>query len=102
MAHFFKKKPGIFTAGLLLGTVGIKLLTSDDAKKVYSHCTAAVLRAKECVMKTVTCVRENAEDVYSDAKNINEKRAAEKEEFDDKSEEIISEEAKTEEVKTEE
>ena len=26
---------------------GIKILSSDDAKNVYSNCTAAVLRAKE-------------------------------------------------------
>ena len=50
----------IFAAGVLFGTAGIKLLTSRDAKKVYSHGTAAVLRAKDCIMKTVTNVQENA------------------------------------------
>ena len=39
--------------------------------------TAAVLRAKDCVMQAVTNVREDAEDVYADAKDINERRAAE-------------------------
>ena len=52
-------------------------LSSKDAKKVYSHTTAAVLRAKDCVMQAVTNVREDAEDVYADAKDINERRAAE-------------------------
>ena len=56
MSNFFKKidgkKTGIFAAGVLFGTAGIKLLTSRDAKKVYSHGTAAVLRAKDCIMKT--------------------------------------------------
>ena len=33
-------------------------------------------RAKECVMKTVSTVQENAEDIYADAKAINEERAA--------------------------
>lgn len=60
MSNFFKKidgkKTGIFAAGVLFGTAGIKLLTSRDAKKVYSHGTAAVLRAKDCIMKTVTNV----------------------------------------------
>lgn len=73
------KKIGLFAAGLLFGTAGIKVLSSRDAKKVYSHTTAAVLRAKDCVMETVTTVRENAEDVYAEAKAINERRAAEAE-----------------------
>ena len=42
---------------MLFGTAGIKLLGSRDAKKVYAHTTAAALRAKEGVMKTVTAVR---------------------------------------------
>ena len=69
------KKIGLFAAGVLFGTAGIKLLGSKDAKKVYAHTTAAALRAKEGVMKTVTAVREGAEDVYADAKEINERRA---------------------------
>ena len=69
------KKIGLFAAGVLFGTAGIKLLGSKDAKKVYAHTTAAALRAKEGVMKTVTAVREGAEDVYADAKAINEHRA---------------------------
>ena len=69
------KKIGLFAAGALFGTAGIKLLGSKDAKKVYAHTTAAALRAKEGVMKTVTAVREGAEDVYADAKAINERRA---------------------------
>ena len=69
------KKIGLFAAGVLFGTTGIKLLGSKDAKKVYAHTTAAALRAKEGVMKTVTAVREGAEDVYANAKAINERRA---------------------------
>ena len=71
------KKLGLFAAGLLFGTAGIKVLSSKDAKKVYTHTTAAVLRAKDSVMETVTTVRENAEDIYADAKAINEQRAEE-------------------------
>ena len=65
------KKTGIFAAGVLFGTAGVKLLASKDAKKVYTNCTAAVLRAKECVMKTATTIQENAEDIYEEAKEIN-------------------------------
>lgn len=73
------KKTGIFAAGVAFGTAGIKVLSSKDAKKVYANCTAAALRAKECVMKTVTTVQENAEDILADAKTINEERMAEAE-----------------------
>ena len=47
------KKIALFAGGTLFGTAGVKILASDDAKKVYTQCTAAVLRAKDCVMKTV-------------------------------------------------
>ena len=69
------KKFGLFAAGVLFGTAGIKVLSSKDAKKVYTHTAAAVLRAKDSVMETVTTVRENAEDIYADAKAINQQRA---------------------------
>ncbi len=58
------------------GTAGVKILASDDAKKLYTNCTAAVLRAKECILKTAATVQENAEDIYAEAKQINEDRAA--------------------------
>ena len=47
------KKTGIFAAGVLFGTAGIKVLSSKDAKKIYTHTTAAALRMKETVMDTV-------------------------------------------------
>ena len=70
------KSTGIFAAGVLFGTAGIKVLASKDAKKLYTNCTAAVLRAKDCVMKTATTVQENAEDILAEAQQINESRAA--------------------------
>ena len=70
------KKLGLFAAGTLFGSAGFKLLSSKDAKRVYTNVTAAALRAQESVMTTVTCVRENAGDILADAKAINEERAA--------------------------
>ena len=70
-------KLGFFAGGVLFGTAGIKILSSKDAKKVYTEATAAALRAKDCVMTTVTTVKENADDIPADAKEINEKRAEE-------------------------
>ena len=82
------KKGGIFAAGVLFGTAGIKALSSKDAKKVYTNCTAAVLRAKKCVMTVANTIQENCEDIYADAKDINEKREAAADElfFEDASE----------------
>lgn len=81
MFNFVKKvdlkKTGIFAAGVLFGTAGIKVLSGKDAKKLYTNCTAAFLRAKDSVMKTVTLVQENAGDIYAEAQQINEDRAAE-------------------------
>ena len=59
-----------FAGGLLFGTAGLKILSSRDAKKVYVHTTAAVMAA-------ATSVKEGAEDIYADAKALNEKYAAE-------------------------
>ena len=82
-------KIGLFAGGALFGSAGIEILTSKDAKKLYTNCTAAVLRAKECVMKTATTIQENAEDIYAEAVQINEDRAAE---ADAKVEESLDEE----------
>ena len=71
------KKIGLFAGGVLFGTAGIKILSSKDAKKVYTNCTAAVLRAKDCVMTTATTMQENAEDILAEAQQINERRAEE-------------------------
>lgn len=70
-------KIGLFAGGALFGSAGIEILTSKDAKKLYTQCTAAVLRMKDQVMKTATTLQENCGDILADAKEINEQRAAE-------------------------
>ena len=94
---FNGEKTGLFAAGLLFGTAGLKVLTSQDAKKAYTNCIAAVLRAKDCVVNTATKVQENAEDILAEAKQINEDREAENEvEFED--EEVVEEATEAEEA----
>lgn len=39
MAKFNWKKTGLFAAGVAFGTAGIKLLSSKDAKKLYTNCS---------------------------------------------------------------
>ena len=64
-------KVGMFVGGALFGTAGVAILKSKDAKGAYTQATAAVLRGKDCVMKTVSTLRENCDDIYEDAKDIN-------------------------------
>ena len=68
-------KLACFVGGALFGSVGVKLLTSKDAKKAYTHVTAAGLRMKDAAMETVTTLQENAADILASAKDINEDRA---------------------------
>jgi hypothetical protein len=69
------KHLALFVGGALFGSAGLKLLSSKDAKKAYTHVTAAALRVKDYVMNTVTVVQENAADILASAKDINEQRA---------------------------
>lgn len=68
------KGAALFAGGVLFGSAGLKLLSSKDAKKAYTHVTAAALRMKDSVMETVTSVQENAADILASAKEINEQR----------------------------
>ena len=74
MKHYVRL--ACFVGGALFGSVGVKLLTSKDAKKAYTHITAAGLRIKDSVMETVTDLQENTADILASAKDINEARAA--------------------------
>ena len=64
-------KLGLLAGGFLCGTYGVKILGSQDAKKVYTGVTAGVLRMKDQVLKDVTNLRENCEDIVGEAKECN-------------------------------
>ena len=82
------KNANLFMSGLALGTLGLKVLTSKDARKVYANVLAAGLRAKESLMQTAEKVQASGGDILAEAKEINESR----------SEELFAEEAETVEV----
>jgi len=67
-------KIALFIGGTLFGSAGLKILSGKDARKVYTHTTAAVLRCKDEVMKHVELVQEGCSDIYADAKQINSDR----------------------------
>lgn len=96
------KKGGIFAAGVLFGTAGIKALSSKDAKNVYTKVTAAVLRAKDCVLDVVSNIQENAQDIYAGAQQINDDRAAAEEAAEAEGQDEAEETAEAEKNETEE
>ncbi len=69
-------KLGLFIAGVLMGTAGVRILKTEDARKVYVQGTAAALRGKDEVMATATTLKENCEDIYAEALEVNKKREA--------------------------
>ena len=50
---FDTKKLALFLGGVVFGSAGFKVLSSKDAKKVYTQTTAAVLRMKDCTMQEI-------------------------------------------------
>jgi len=58
------KTPGVFAGGVAFGTFGLKLLSSKDAKKGYSE-------------GTVSNIKQHADDVVADAKDLYEKEKRE-------------------------
>ena len=72
-------KLALFVGGTLFGSAGLKLLASRDARKVYTHATAAALRCKAQVMEDVEKVQEGCADILADAKALNEQRVKEEE-----------------------
>ena len=68
------KNANLFAAGLALGTLGLKILTSNDAKKVYANIVAAGLRAKDSVLATADKVQASSTDILAEANEINGKR----------------------------
>ena len=75
------EKIAVFIGGILFGTAGLKILSSRDAKKVYTNGVAAALRAKDCVMQASSRLQENAEDILAEAQQINEERYKAEDDF---------------------
>lgn len=69
-------KVALFAGGALFGSAGIEILTSKDAKKLYTQCTAAVLRMKDSVMETATTLPGERGDILADARRSTRSGAA--------------------------
>lgn len=63
--------------GFLLGTAGVKVLSSPEAKKLYTQVTAAALRGVDEVTRVASSIKENCEDIAAEARQINDCRREE-------------------------
>lgn len=67
-------KLGLFTDDTVFCMTGVTILKSRDAERAYMHAIAAMLRGKDCAMKTVSTFHENYDDIYEDAEDLDECR----------------------------
>lgn len=75
----FNKKHGLLVgAGFLLGTVGVKALTSPTAKKCYVQGVAKGLQAKACYQDIVEQAKAEVDDIVAEANYINVKATEDK------------------------
>ncbi len=58
-------------AGFLLGTVGVKALTSQQAKKCYVHGVAGALRVKQGYEEIVEQAKAEVDDIVAEATYLN-------------------------------
>ena len=72
------KHVALFAGGTLFGSAGFDLLSSDAAKTGYTHVIAGALRCKEAIQTNAANVKENYNDMVSDAKELNEELAEKK------------------------
>ena len=64
------KVPSVFLSGVAFGTLGLKLLTSKEAKKGYATVLAKTYKAKDGIDNMVSAVKQHADDIVADAKDL--------------------------------
>lgn len=73
VGDLLKGKNGMLLgAGFLLGSVGLKLITSDAAKRLYVRGVAAGMRAKQGYEDIVEQARAEVDDIVAEAAYMNE------------------------------
>lgn len=77
-------------AGVVIGSVGVKMLTSDSAKRVYVKAVAAGMRAKHACEDTFENARAEMDDIVAEAAYLNETAYGSEVETDVESSESIS------------
>ncbi len=69
---------GLVAAGFLLGTAGVKALTSKPAKDLYVQGIAAGMRAKNSADELVERAKEQVDDMVAEAEAVNRAQAENK------------------------
>lgn len=64
------KDSGAFLGGIAFGTLGLKVLCSDDAKKKYAKVIAKSYLAKDKIGDALSQTKQHADDVLADAADI--------------------------------
>lgn len=67
-----KDKMALFGLGLMAGSVGLKLVTSKQAKKAYVKAIAAGLKTKAECDKMIEAAKASVDDIVAEAKHVNE------------------------------
>jgi hypothetical protein len=67
-----KQVIGLVGAGFLLGTVGVKALTSKPAKKLYVQGVSKVLQARSAGLDIIEQAKSNLDDIVAEASYLNE------------------------------
>ena len=72
------KTPSVFLGGMAFGTLGLKLLSSTEAKKGYATVLAKAYKAKDSVDEMISNVKQHTDDVAAEARDLYEaeKKAA--------------------------
>ena len=70
MKFLFEKTHGIiFGVGAVAGAAVLKAIASPQARQLVVSGIAKGILAKDAIMEEVTNIREDAEDIYNEAKN---------------------------------
>ncbi|MGT2771971.1 DUF6110 family protein [Streptococcus marimammalium] len=64
------KSSGLFVGGVLFGTVGLKLLSSKNAKAKYAKVIAKSYQVKDELDSSLSVVKQHTDDVLADAREI--------------------------------
>jgi hypothetical protein len=75
----YTKEIGLIAAGFFLGTVGVKALTSEPAKKLCVQAVSKGLQAKAAGQDIIEQAKSNVDDIVAEASYLNEQETKEAE-----------------------
>lgn len=64
------KKSGMFFGGVAFGSVGLKALSSKEAKELYSKSIVVAFKVKDQLDTVVSTVKQHSDDILAQAKDM--------------------------------